>query len=223
MRKILCVIVLVLALAGAAFGASKADMKRMSVFISNFTEAGMFNFDMKADFDDDEDQQEGEPKTHLGMPANVTELVRFGIIHNYINNYKSRIRKCSDKKCESGPLTIEAKFVNESVRKYFGVDLAKKDLSFIDEDQTVAFSFDGKLWHFDADSFREPGNDTVYYADVQGVTQRAGGNLMFAGEIYNSKKITDRPGMFAATVKPSGKSWVIVDMTTDWVTDGGRD
>ena len=223
MRKILCVIVLVLALAEAAFPASKAELKKMSVFLSNFTEAGFFNFDMKADFDDDEDEQEGEPKTHLGIPANVTELVRFGIIHNYINNYKSRIRKCTDRKCEAGPLTIEAKFVNESVRKYFGVDLARKDLSPIDEDPSAAFSFDGKLYHFDPDSFREPGNDKVYYADVQGVTKRAGGNLMFAGDIYNSKQITDRPGIFAATVKPSGNSWVIVDMTTDWVTNAGRD
>ena len=222
MRKVLCVIML-FALAGSAWGASKSDMKRMSVFLSNFTEAGLFNFDMKADFDGD-DEQEGETPTHLGIPANVTELVRFGIVHNLINNYKSRIRKCTDPDCESGPLTIEAKFVNESVRKYFGVDLERKDLSYIDpeENPSVVFTFDGKRYHFDADSFSEPGNDTVYYADVQGVTQR-GRNLMLAGDIYNSKRTTDRPGMFAATVRPSGNSWVIIDMTTDWVTNGGRD
>lgn len=209
-------------LTGTAFSASKAEMKKMSVFLSNFTEAGMFNFDMKADFDDDEDEQEGEPKTHLGMAGNVSDLVRFGIIHNLINNYKSRIKKCTDKNCEYGSLTIDSKFVVESVRKYFGVSLTKQDMLRANKDETAAFSFDGKLWHFDADSFREPGNDAVYYADVQGVVQK-GRNLQLAGDIYNSKKITDRPGMFAATVRPEGKSWVIVDMTTDWVTDSGRD
>ncbi|MBQ7155562.1 MAG: hypothetical protein IJR85_08435 [Synergistaceae bacterium] len=224
MRKIFCAVVLLVVMSSTAFSASKAEMKKMSVFLSNFTEAGLFNFDMKADFDDDEDEQEGETPIHLGMPANVAELVRFGIVHNLINNYKSRIRKCTDPECESGSLTIDAKFVNESVKKYFGVDLAKKDLRYIDpeENPSVAFTFDGKLYHFDADSFSEPGNDTVYYADVQGVIQE-GRNLSLAGDIYNSKKTTDRPGMFAATVKPSGKSWVIIDMTTDWVTNGGRD
>ena len=111
MRKVLCVIML-FALAGSAWGASKSDMKRMSVFLSNFTEAGLFNFDMKADFDGD-DEQEGETPTHLGIPANVTELVRFGIVHNLINNYGSRIKKCRDRNCESGPLVIDKKFVAE--------------------------------------------------------------------------------------------------------------
>ena len=221
MRKFLCAVMLLVLASGAALGASKAEMKRMSVFISNFTEAGLFNFDMKADFDDDEDEQEGEPKIHLGMPGNASELVRFGIIHNFINNYKSRIKKCSDPNCESGSLTIEGKFVAESVRKYFGVDV---DAEAVKDDPAAAFSYDGKLWHFDPDSFREPGEEEkVYYADVQGVTKRAGGNLMFAGDIYNSRQITDRPGIFAATVRPSGKNWIIVDMTTDWVTNAGRD
>ena len=221
MRKILCVIVLVLALGGTAFSASKAELRRMSDFLSSFTEVGLFNFDMKANFDDDE-EEEGEPKVHLGMPENVSTLVNFGIMHTLIHG-RNRVKECRDPDCESGPLKLEAKYVAEAVRKYFGVDLAKKKLLKIDEDPSVVFTYDGKFFHFSEDSFREPGEDKVYYADVQGVTQRAGGNLMFAGDIYNSRQITDRPGIFAATVKPSGKSWIIVDMTTDWVTNAGRD
>ena len=237
MKKFLRVtvgVLLILAFCGAAFAAGqtvkpgKSELKRMSVFISNFTEAGLFNFDLTADEADEGGDEFEEPKLHLGNPANVTELVRFGILHNLINNRKTRIGKCQNPNCESGPLTIDKKFVEESVKKYFDIDLAKKDLRYIDpeENPSVVFSFDGKLFHFDEDSFREPDNDTVYYADVLGVIKE-GEYLSFAGDIYNSKKKTDRPGMFAATVKPykwQGKdTWVIIDMTTDWVTNAGRD
>ena len=237
MKKFLRVtfsILLILAFCGAAFAAgqtvkpSKSELKRMSVFISNFTEAGLFNFDLTADEADEGGMEFEEPITHLGNPANVTELIRFGILHNLINNRDSRIRKCKDKNCEAGELTIDRKFVEESVKKYFDIDLAKKDLRYVDpeENPSVVFSFDGKLFHFAAESFREPDNDMTYYADVQGVTQR-GKYLLLAGDIYNSRKITDRPGIFAATVKPykwNGKdTWAIIDMTTDWVTNAGRD
>jgi len=197
---------------------------RMSSFISAFTEAGLFNFDLEnkePDADEVLNEYE-EPVTHLGNPANVTELIRFGIIHNLINNPKS-LKKCRDKNCEAGALTLDKKIVFDTVKKFFEIDISKKDLSIIAEDASVVFSYDGKLFHFDKESFREPGNDTVYFADVQGVTKRQGGYLMFAGDIYNSKQITDRPGMFAAVVKPVKNSWVIVSMITDWVTNSGRD
>lgn len=194
----------------------------MSDFLSSFTETGLFNFDMKADFAGDDDDEYGEPKVHLGMRENINTLVNFGIMHNLIHNRRS-VKECHDPDCESGPLKLEAKYVTESVRKYFGVDLTKKKLMTIDEDPSVVFTYDGKFFHFSEDSFHEPGETKVYYADVQGVTQEAGGNLGFAGDIYNSREITDRPGMFAATVRPSGNSWIIVDMTTDWVTNAGRD
>lgn len=227
MRKFFSVILaclLIAALGCAATAVERtAEMKKMSVFISNFTEAGFFNFDLEnGDNATDELNEYEEPITHLGNPANITELVRFGIIHNLINNYKSRIKKCKDPNCEAGGLTIDKKFVFESVKKYLGLDISRKDLSVIAEDPSAVFSYDGKLFHFDADSFKEPGNDKVYYADVQGVTRR-GKNLLLAGDIYNSKQITDRPGMFAATVRPVNDTWVIIDMTTDWVTNAGRD
>lgn len=224
MKKFLLSVLLIFVFCCAASAVDQTpEMKKMSVFISNFTEAGFFNFDLEDGDNDGEALSEyEEPKTHLGNPANITELVKFGIIHNLINNYNSRIKKCKDKNCESGNLTIDKKFVFESVKKYFGLDISRKDLSVIAEDPSAVFSYDGKLFHFDADSFREPGNDKIYFADVQGVTKR-GKNLLIAGDIYNSKKITDRPGMFAATVRPVNGSWIIIDMTTDWVTNAGRD
>lgn len=119
-------------------------MKRLGLFISNFTETGLFNFDIRAENTDD-------GLLHLGMPENVTELARFGIIHNYINN-ESRIRKCRDKNCESGPLVIDKKFVAESVSKYFGLELEAMDLDAIVDDVTAEFLYDGRLFHFDPES-----------------------------------------------------------------------
>ena len=153
--------------------------------------------------------------------------MRFGIVHNLINNYKSRIRKCADPDCESGPLTIEARFVNESVRKYFGFDIAKKDLSYIDpeENPSVAFTFDGKLYHFDADSFSEPGENRVYYAQAEDIDGE-GRYTAVSGYIYDTKRPSRKAGTFSAFVVPSkwqGKdSWLIISMSTRWNRNGGR-
>ena len=199
---------------GAAFGVGRQDMKRLGVFISNFTETGLFNFDIRAENTDD-------GLLHLGMPENVTELARFGIIHNYINN-ESRIRKCRDKNCESGPLVIDKKFVAESVSKYFGLELEAMDLDAIVDDVTAEFLYDGRLFHFDPESFTDPDNDAVYYAEVQDVDD-AGRYTAVSGYVYDSMKTTRRRGNFSAMVIPSewkGKSsWLIIRITTDWEDD----
>ena len=213
MRKIL-ILCMLCVLAGTSYGAGRQDYKKLSVFLSNFTEAGYFNFDIRAENSDDD-----EGLTHLGMPENVTELARFGIVHNLINNYKSRIKKCRDKNCESGPLTIDKKFVAESVRKYFGLDINTMDLDSIADNPAAEFSYDGKLFHFDAESFREPGNDAVYYAEVEDVDS-TGRYTAVSGYVYDSKRTTKERGTFSAMVIPStwqGKSsWLIISMATDW-------
>ena len=215
--------ILICGIEKSAFALSESDKKSMSLFVSAFTETGLFNFDLEnAEPDDDEELNEyEEPVTHLGTPENVIELIRFGIFHNLIHN-RGKLKQCRDQKCEAGVLILDKKIVFDTVKKFFNIDISKKNLSVITEDPSVVFLYDGKLFHFDESSFKEPGNDTVYFADVQGVTKR-GEYLMFAGDIYDSKKITNRPGMFAAIVKPVKNSWVIISMTTDWVTNAGRD
>ena len=214
MRKLrtlgLC-ICCILVLAGASFGASRQEKKSLSIFLSNFTEAGLFNFDIRTYADEGEDELEGETPLHLGIPNNVTELARFGIVHNLINNYGSRIKKCRDRNCESGPLVIDKKFVAESVRKYFGFDLDAMDLSPIQDSPSVVYSYDGRLYHFDAESFGEPDNDTVYYVEVEDVDE--GRYITASGYIYDTKRPSVRKGTFSAFVIPSkwrGKdSWQI--------------
>ena len=75
MRKIFIVVSLFLAATcSPAFGASKSELKLMSVFVSNFVEVGMNDFDADS--------------------LSNGQLAHFGIWHN-----KSRVKRCPDKDC----------------------------------------------------------------------------------------------------------------------------
>ena len=180
---------LTLACGASAAQFGKDEMRRMSVFISNFTEVGLYDFDLDLD---------------------VSDLIRFGIRHNYINNYKSRIKLCKDKECPHGTLTIEGKFVVESVKKYFDLDL--KNQSVTDSDPRC--HFDGKLYHFE-----KAEGETVYYADVQQAS-REGKVVNMSGELYNVENKKERPAKFQAVAKPynwKGKdTWAILSLETEW-------
>ncbi len=169
-----------------AFGASPTEMARMGTFISNFTEQGIYDIDI-------------DTITH-------DELVHFGIWHNYINNFKSRIKRCPKKNCPYGSLIIDAKFVEESVNKYFDLDLA--------HDSAENVHYDGRVYHFDGAD-----GETRYYADVTDVSRR-GNIITMRGELYSAENEDDRPASFTATAKPykfHGKNtWSILSLTTDW-------
>ena len=113
--------ILAVILCSSAFGASKSELKLMSVFVSNFIEVGMSNFEADSLSND--------------------ELAHFGIWHNYRNNFKSRIRRCPDKDCPYGSLIIDKKYVAESVKKYFNRN--------IKHTSTQHEHFDGDFYHFD--------------------------------------------------------------------------
>lgn len=94
-----------------SLGASKKqsdELKRMSIFISNFTEQNMSNFDM------DEDGDNGF--MHLGDPEYADILLHFGIIHNIINNPKSTVKPCPDKKCPYGKNIMSGQAVTASIK-----------------------------------------------------------------------------------------------------------
>ena len=119
-------------------GASKNDdeIKRMGIFVSNFTELSMYDFDLEEDGD--------ESMLHLGSPEGMEELIRFGIGHNIINN-KKLIQKCTRKKCEYGQSTIKKESVSASVKKYFDLPVEHQNLF----GNAPEAEFDGKLYHFD--------------------------------------------------------------------------
>ena len=208
MKKAICVlcagaVLAVLTLAGAAIAAQfgKDEMKRMSVFVSNFTEQGLYDFDV---------ERESDGMLWLGGPDAAPDLIRFGIRHNYINNFKTRIKKCTEKNCKHGSLTLDGKFVKESVKKYFGLDVENRSIT----DSEPSYHFDGKLYHFDGAD-----GEAVYYAEVTSAS-RNGDEIDMSGELYNTENKKDRPATFRAVARPckwKGKdTWSIVRLKTDF-------
>ena len=182
------------------------QLKQMSTFLSNFTEVGLWDFDVRESGDDN--------VLHLGSDPSHPDLIRFGIRHNYINNYKSRIKPCKKKDCEYGSLTIEGKFVAETVKKYFDISLENSSV----EDSDPSYHFDGKLYHFEGAD-----GEAVYYAEVKQAA-RGGNGIRMTGDLYNAEDKDDRPYTFEAMAKPykwNGKdTWVILSMRTKPVDDG---
>ena len=183
---------------------SRDELKRMGIFISNFTEQGFYNFDI--------DEEGDEDMLHLGDPSNMSELIRFGIAHNVINRSKSTIRKCTRRGCDYGSSTMTGKSVAESVRKYF--DMAIKNQSVMG-DAPEAF-YDGESYHFEPNQWRP---ETVYYAEVQDVSRRRG-IITMTGELYNLHRKSDRPATFTAEAKPyrwdKKDTWAILSLKVEW-------
>ena len=201
MKKIASVLAALFMCAGCALAApDAAALKRMSTFLSNFTEQGFFDFDLE--------ESTGDDALHLGGDPSSPDLIRFGIMHNYINNFKSRVKNCAKKDCPHGSLTIEAKFVAESVRKYFGVELRHHSVT----DSDPPYHYDGRLYHFEGAD-----GETVYYADVKKAVNE-GGAVRMTGDIYNAEDKADRPWTFEALARPykwKGKdTWAIISMRT---------
>ena len=203
-RKILlCFAILFLAVLSIGAVKQTEEIKRMGIFISNFTELGMYRFDLEEDGYED--------TLHLGDPDSMSELIRFGIGHNVINN-KKLITKCTKKNCEYGPSLISASNVASSVRKYF--DLKVKHASV--EGDAPEVHYDGKNYHFDA---RDYVNEPIYYAEVQDV-KRGKSVITMSGELYNIKDKSDRPGTFTAKAKPykwnKKDTWAILSLEVEW-------
>ena len=199
------ILAVIFSISGAAFAASKKndEKKRMGIFISNFTELGMYEFDI---------EEEGPDEIlHLGDPYSMGELIRFGIGHNIINN-KKLIQKCKREDCDFGSSTISKESVAASVQKYF--DLPVKHQKVLGDAPEI--DYDGKLYHFDKKAFL---NDTIYYADVQDVTK--GNNfIVMEGELYELDNPKHRPATFVAKAKPykwnNKDTWAILSLSVEW-------
>jgi len=173
----------------------------MSTFLSNFTELRFMNFDLKKSGNDD--------VLHLGSDPSNPDLIRFGIWHNYINNFRTQIRQCPVKDCEHGSLVIDARSGAESIKKYFDIDLKHRS---VDSSGLLPCYFDGRLYHFEGAD-----GEAVYHAEVKQAIQE-GNVIHMTGEIYNPDDREDPPRTFEATAKPykwNGRdTWAILSMKT---------
>ena len=203
---------LILVLAVMALGASRqsSEYRRMGIFLSNFTEAGLYNFDL----------EEGDMDSilHFGNNPNSAELIRFGIIHNVINNPKTTIKRCPDRHCEYGRDIISGASVAASVRKYFDLRINNHTFSGSDtfDGPDAEVYYDGRNYHINAADWRP---ETVYYAEVQEVSSSRG-IITMTGELYNLRDKQDRPGTFTATASPhvwdDKDTWAILSLYTEW-------
>ena len=198
-KKIFCAALLSLFLALPAQAAefSAKEMKVMGVFLSNFTEIRFMNVEAEEFLDE----------------ADPAGMIRFGVWHNYVNNFKSRIRRCADANCKWGSLTIDGKYVRESVKRYFGYELKK--LPSVDDADNDGwnFHFDGKLYHFEGAD-----GEATYYADVMKAQTGKDGLVRMSGEVYNAEDRKDVSGTFKAIARPhtwnGKKTWALVTLQT---------
>lgn len=163
------------------------ELKRMSTFVSNFTEVGLMDFNIET--------------------IEPTDLLQFGIWHNYKNNYKSRIAQCKIPDCKYGMLVIDGKYIAESIKKYFDIDFVNSN------DNLDGGHYDGEFYHFDGAD-----GDVLTQARVREVSGEGKGLLKMTGDIYSigNDGETDTWGSFEAHAKPykyDGKdTWSIVSM-----------
>ena len=188
---------------GSAAGFDAKTMERMSTFLSNFTELGMMNFQASEVLD----------------PQNPGDMIRFGIWHNYINNFKSRVATCTKDGCQWGSLTMDCRYVKDSLKRYFDYNL-ERCVSV--ENSDPPYHFDGTRYHFEGAD-----GEAVYYAKVRFAEKLADGNIQMQGVVYNADDESSILGTFTALAKPhtwQGKStWAIISMNTEFENDGRGD
>ena len=196
-----CAAAAALLMAGAAFAAkapTRKELDAMSLFLSNFTELGFMDTSAEAIADAD----------------NYADAVRFGVGHNYMNNRKSRIAANKKGDDKNGDQSIEAKFVEESVEKYFGVKV-KADRSA--EEGEPAYHFDGKRFHFKGKD-QEP--DKVYYARVEEVGPDGEGRYEATGVVYNVKDkkevVADFKAVFRDWTWKGKKTYALVSLEAEY-------
>ena len=188
---------------GSAADFDAKNMERMSTFLSNFTELGMVNFQASEVLD----------------PQNPGDMIRFGIWHNYINNFKSRVATCTKDGCQWGSLTMDCKYVKDSLKRYFDYDL-ERCISV--ENSDPPYHFDGTRYHFEGAD-----GETIYHAKVSSAEKLADGNIRMQGIVHNADDESDVLGTFTALAKPhtwKGKStWAIISMNTKFKGDDQAD
>jgi len=153
---------------GLEDGDYETTIKNMGIFISNFTELDMYEIPdvSKMTYD---------------------ELVHFGVMHNFINNTK-RIKRTED-----GRFSVEGKYVAESVKKYFALDITP----------SLSAEYNGfKYDYSDGNYIFQPERKEIYYAAVKYVYDATVKDnytiAMVTGEIYNSINPKDVRGEFYA-------------------------
>ena len=196
LKKISLILFFMCFMAQPAYAAefSAKDLKAMSIFVSNFTELGFYDLNAK----------------EFLNPDYPNDMVRFGVWHNYVNNFKSRIKPCPTKNCTWGSVVLEGRYVQESLKRYFNYTL--KRLPTV-EQSDPPYHYDGKYYHFEGAD-----GEATYYAKVTKAVTQDNGLIKMTGIVYNTEDESDVLGSFTALAKPhvwkDKKTWALIDLKT---------
>ncbi len=211
MKKLFSFIVVVffslwMALPSQAGDFSAAQMKKMSTFLSNFTEVGMSNFTAEEVLD----------------PSHPDKMIHFGVLHHYRNNFHRFIKPANSKYGDAstdGTYMIDGSYVKEALKRYFDYDLKSlpsirnPDLSECPQCRPYLYYSDGVRYYFLIGD-----GDPIYYAKVTKAESLSDGNIQMKGYLYNSDDPSDIRGPFTALAKPhtwKGKAtWAIISLKT---------
>ena len=177
---------------------SKEELKRMSVFISNFTEARIGEIDMPTLAYSNNQNEKQEI---------IEQLVSFGIEHNYINNFQSRManNSCPKKEHYAG---IELKYLQESVDKYFGYNLSNNLPKNLHDDALILEN--NCYYRILADG------EMVAHAKVNSVKKQKDGIVFMSGILYYPDMDNEFGGLFIAKAKEKTykgkKTWELISL-----------
>ncbi|MBO6258110.1 MAG: hypothetical protein J6M93_02070 [Succinivibrio sp.] len=188
----------------SADGFSDEQIKKLSTFLSNFTEIGFYTVDNR-DFLD---------------PLHPETAIRFGIWHNFVNNEESYgfcaegkgETKFSDAKgCHIGYFAMPKKYVQNSIMKYL-------DFTFEDHQSVSSeygnFAFDGNYYYF------EGASGEAVYTRVLKANQDSPGVISCSGTLYNPDNPDEILGTFRAEVSPSEwqgkKLWYLMNIESEF-------
>jgi len=157
----------------------RTDSKGMSVFISAFTRIGMYPVEPEEIFSDEDHH---------------SELIRFGICHNYLEHTDTRIKKVSPAD-EHGDLMISADYVKESIEKYFDKNIDDFDKHATISDDDFSCYYDGSHFHFFT-----PDQKKAMLAKVT-ASRKIGSRIIMKGYLYNSSNEKEEQAQFVAVTK----------------------
>ena len=185
MKRLFLIFALLLMVCSSSSAASKSELKRMSTFISNFTELDFFDFDSSSIIMD--------------------QLIYFGIYHNYLNN-SSLIKNVENNGDYNR--SISAKNVEASVRKYFDMHVTHQDASYYGN----IFPYkNGKYYFIAADGV--PTNANVKEVSKKGKIITMKGELYMYNAEEDKDEVTGEFTATAKPHKWNGKNtWVILSI-----------
>ena len=169
------------------------EMQRMGVFLSNFTEVGLYDIDAAA----------------LLAGSDPRALLHFGVRHNYVNAFKRTVKPCPVPGCPHGSLVMDAADVGRVYLRYLG----SKPAQPVNCEEYA--HFDGRRYHFEGAD-----GEAAYYARVRSARRLPGGEVEMRGDIYNPEEPSVVQASFVALARDhtwnNKPAWALISLKSSF-------